>query len=467
MLRRLLSAFLFSVLTLAWPVSIHAASSSLVISEIQTGSATSASTEFVELQNISESPIDINGWLLEYKSATSPNTPGAWVKHAGVSGTIAPGAYFLVATKSSIAGAGAVWTDGMASTGGHVRLVDNHGAVIDAVGYGNANSAENTPAALPAAGKSISRALEAGLSVDTDNNLEDFEPASTPSPGKAAAATVSASPTGTLQPSPGPKPAGGTSTAAPAADSDFSAISITELFVDPAAPLTDAHDEFIELHNSSDVDVNIAGLKLQCGSNFHDSYTLPSTIVPAGGYTVVYSTATKLALTNSGGSARLMTASGSVVDVTEAYTAAPSGQSWSSFDDGWHWTTTPTAGSANVLTSPVVSPKASAKASTATAQDKAIASKASTAKVSSPARTSTSRVAAAAKIAKAATKVTKPFSAASAALAENPGAASNGRWLLAGLAGLTIGYGLYEYRHHIYNFIEISKRYLRARRNPS
>ncbi len=452
MIRRLVLSVLVLVFSCGLPAMSWAAGASVVVSEIQTGSTTLASQEFIELQNISAAAVDLSGWHIEYKSATSPNTASSWTKHADLSGSLAAGDYYLVATKGYLANTDAVWSDGLASSGGHVRLVDSRGLVVDVVGYGNANSPETAAASAPAAGKSISRKVDAaGIALDSDNNSADFDASATSTPKGATALAGPTNPSPSTPPGASPTPilppAAGTA-------GNYDGLLINELYIDPASPLSDAKDEFIELFNTSGEAINIGGLKLQCGSNFHDSYTLPAaTTIVASGYLALYSSTTKLALTNSGGAARLVTATGQVIDASTSYSAAPSGQTWSSFEEGWRWTVTATPGATNIFTQPASAAKSSASSSSS----KATSSK-----------SSTSKVAAAAKAAKAtASKTVKDVATASAALAENPAAQNNGRWLLGGLAGLTMGYGLYEYRHHIYNFIEISKRYLRARRKAS
>ncbi len=47
-----------------------ASSSTITVSEVQTGSAASASQEFVEFYNQSDHDISLAGWSLDYKSAT-------------------------------------------------------------------------------------------------------------------------------------------------------------------------------------------------------------------------------------------------------------------------------------------------------------------------------------------------------------------------------------------------------------
>lgn len=91
-------------------------------------------------------------------------------------------------------------------------------------------------------------------------------------------------------------------------------LQITELLPDPASPLTDANDEFVELYNNSPVAATLVGYTLQTGANYTYSYKFTDTdVVPAYGYAAFYSSATKLALSNTNGGARLLNASQQVV----------------------------------------------------------------------------------------------------------------------------------------------------------
>lgn len=69
------------VLTTAF---VSAAQKQILITEVQTGSANSASEEFVEIYNTTNQDIDISGWSLYYKSATGTS----WGKKATVGGGI-------------------------------------------------------------------------------------------------------------------------------------------------------------------------------------------------------------------------------------------------------------------------------------------------------------------------------------------------------------------------------------------
>jgi hypothetical protein len=213
-------------------------------------------------------------------------------------------------------------------------------------------------------------------------------------------------------------------------------IQISELLPDPAAPATDAADEFIELYNPNPVDVDLDGYSLETGAKLSDSYTLANVTIPAGGYLALYSSQTSLALANAGSSVALFDDAGNEVGSTISYATAKTGQAYIELGGVWQWTTTPTPGQPNVLTLPPT-PVAAAKSKPAPK-----------AKAVSP------------KVAKSkATKASKT-KAVLAAAAKPQGAT----WLLYGLAGLTIGFVIYEFRHDVLDLIQRYRRHQGNRR---
>jgi hypothetical protein len=88
------------------PASPDACAGSLVISQLYAGGGADSSTyahDFVELHNRSAAPIALGSWSIQYSSATSAN----WARFQ-LSGTLAPGGYWLVRTGN--AGGGVVIT---------------------------------------------------------------------------------------------------------------------------------------------------------------------------------------------------------------------------------------------------------------------------------------------------------------------------------------------------------------------
>lgn len=228
----------------------------------------------------------------------------------------------------------------------------------------------------------------------------------------------------------------------PASDdsSGDSAIHITELMPDPVSPLTDAKDEYIELFNAGPNPVNLKGYSIKTGSTLSSKHTLASTTLAPGAHLALMSTSTKASLANAGSSVALYTPGGTQIGSTIIYSAAKPGLAWALVGDSWAWTTTPTPSATNVLTQPV---------STVAAPGTAKA--AATPKASKAKTTGTVKA--------AATKSTSPTKTPAPAVAG--ASASNGRWLLFALAGLTIAYIIYEFRYDIRNF------YYRLRRHSS
>ena len=189
---------------------------------------------------------------------------------------------------------------------------------------------ETSPAPKPTAAKSLSRKVVDGAYVDTDNNSTDFElstasprniniePADPdPSPDPVSDPTVPEVPVDTGLPIAEPDIVPPTETAPlpevvspdPVIPIDSLVLllppKITELYPDPAAPETDADDEFVELFNPNPVDMTLTNFKLQTGSTFSHSFSLSGVTIPAGRYLALKSSDTSLALSNSGGAARM------------------------------------------------------------------------------------------------------------------------------------------------------------------
>ncbi|HUC87301.1 MAG TPA: lamin tail domain-containing protein [Candidatus Saccharimonadales bacterium] len=432
-------------------------SSHVVISEVETGTTASASQEFVELYNPTGSSITVNGWTVEYKAATSTDTAANWVKHATLAGTIVPYGFYLVAPKTYLAMADADWSATLAGSGGNLRVRDDSGEVIDQLGYGTtANAAEGgAPALAPAAGQSLERLpgrldeLD-GNGVDTDVNAADFilrtdpQPQSSESlpepPGADDSDLVVGSltdPTATTDSDSDTSEAAAADDSAPA-DESYAPVDITELLVNPMTPFTDAHDEFVELYNPTDSPIDLAGYTIRAGSKFHSYYVLPDTTLSPGTYTAFYSSQTKVAMPNDGGAVEVLDPTGMVVDVTPPYGAAPEGQSWARFDDGWHWTLQLTPGQPNVLATAVtLAPATSTKAAKAARKTspKAAATKKAKAKKVTVKHPRTKKP-----------KATTPKLPAELTAAHSLQPAT---WLIIGLAALTIGYALYEFRYDI------------------
>jgi predicted extracellular nuclease len=169
--------------------------------------------DFVELFNRSGAPASLDGWSLQYASATGTGNLGATAGQLTElpSVVLAPGQSFLVQQSGGTVGAPLPtpdWVDptpiAMGATAGKVALVRQattvgcngsnspcgpaqEALIVDLVGWGNANYAET--AAAPTAGNATAVLRVGGGCVDSNNNASDFVVA-TPEPHNTATPAI-------------------------------------------------------------------------------------------------------------------------------------------------------------------------------------------------------------------------------------------------------------------------------------
>jgi len=221
-------------------------------------------------------------------------------------------------------------------------------------------------------------------------------------------------------------------------------VIITELLPNPASPQTDEADEFVELYNPGIDALDLDGYKVQTGSNYSYSFTIDSQTIPAGGYLVLTSSNTGLTLANSAGQARLLSPNGTTVSQTDPYQDAPEGRAWTLSDGVWQWSSSPTPGSANVIT--IGSPTKSNK-------------KSSTKKSTKAAKTTKPK-------SKKAKKTSKSKATAGTASGDNssPPVQPLHMAVLVAVGAAALLYGAYEYRQDVANFFYKFRRNREIRR---
>ena len=208
---------LFSAFLISTPPAAHASATGIVISQVYGGGGNAGSTfknDFIEIFNADGAPVDLTGWSVQYASAA-----GTTWQVTALSGSIAPGQYFLIQESQGAGGTtnlptpNATGTIAMAATAGKVALVSSTtalsgscpvgGAIVDFVGYGTGASGascfEGTAAAPTLTNTTADLRKNNGLQ-DTDNNSADFAtgapnprntPVGTTNPSGAGAATPS------------------------------------------------------------------------------------------------------------------------------------------------------------------------------------------------------------------------------------------------------------------------------------
>ncbi|HXH92718.1 MAG TPA: DNA/RNA non-specific endonuclease, partial [Thermoanaerobaculia bacterium] len=166
----------------------------VVISTVYGGGGNSGSTlknDYVELFNRGTQTVALSGWFVHYSSATATtwnSPPSAGTTPTALSGTIAPGHYYLVQEAAGAAGTvnlptpDATGTIALSATAAKIALADTAtigvqcptgGSIADFVGYGpTANCSETSPTAVLA---NTTAALRKNNGcTDTNNNNSDF-----------------------------------------------------------------------------------------------------------------------------------------------------------------------------------------------------------------------------------------------------------------------------------------------------
>ena len=166
-------------------------SNGVVISQVYAGGGVSASSlfshDFIELFNRGTSPVNVNGWSVQWVAATG----STWTQITALPNvTLQPGQYLLIQQATGGAGGDPLPTADVAGTipmdtsSGKVALTNNTntligacptgGAIVDFVGYGGgANCFEGVlPTSAPSVTNSAKR--QSGGCVDNDQNRYDF-----------------------------------------------------------------------------------------------------------------------------------------------------------------------------------------------------------------------------------------------------------------------------------------------------
>ncbi|MFG2078014.1 ExeM/NucH family extracellular endonuclease [Nonomuraea maritima] len=209
-----------------------AAAGTVVISQVYGGGGNSGApfaNDYVELFNRGGAPVSLDGWSVQYTSATGTGNFAA--NRTSLSGTLAPGRYHLVQLAaganpgtplpapdttgginvSATAGKMALVrsADGLACNGSTTACTPEQLALVaDLVGFGTANFSEG--GAAPGLSNTTAAIRRNGGCADTDDNSADFE-AAAPSPRNSATPAAPCEgggedPTPTPTPTPDPTP---------------------------------------------------------------------------------------------------------------------------------------------------------------------------------------------------------------------------------------------------------------------
>ncbi len=164
-------------------------SPSVVISQLYGGGGNAGSTyknDFIELYNGGSTTVSLSGWSVQYASATG----SSW-QVTNLSGTLAPGRYYLVQESAGAGGTTDLPTPDasgpitMSATAGKVALVNSttalsgtgcptSAAIVDFVGFGTTANCFEGSAPTPAPSNTAAVLRANGGRQDTDQNATDF-----------------------------------------------------------------------------------------------------------------------------------------------------------------------------------------------------------------------------------------------------------------------------------------------------
>ncbi len=123
-------------------------------------------------------------------------------------------------------------------------------------------------------------------------------------------------------------------------------IVFNEILPAPEGP--DKENEWIEIYNKNNFEVNLSGWKIKDAEGKTVVYTFPSNSkIKARGYLLLTRTATEITLNNTGDELILFDNQGQLIDKTK-YQSAPKGKSYNLIDSSWNWSENPTPGAKNI-----------------------------------------------------------------------------------------------------------------------
>lgn len=336
------------------------AQKTITLTEVQAnGEGTGTTTqELIELYNPSAEPVNMLGWSIVYVNSSAKETvlytftdaflflPDTFVigKNNATAATYLPD---TVADFTYTNGA-----NGLAASAGGVLVKDAELTIVDEVYWTSSATFVNDKTITGLAnGTSLQRKCDATQTlVDTNTNVNDYF-VGTPTP-----AAYTCDPPIVEEPEESEvvdPPVEEPEEEVPITVRERLPLTINEVFVDPASPLTDSTNEYVELYNPNAKNADISGYTIKAGTTTLYSYTFPEgSVIDMNGYVSVTSGDTALALANSGGAVVLYDDTGAVVDEV-TYGKAVSGSAWAYTDAAtWEWTTSPTFNAKNIITLP-------------------------------------------------------------------------------------------------------------------
>jgi hypothetical protein len=358
-------------------VPAHAASSTLVIAQIQAGAISTetaaATQEFISVYNNSTQDIDVTSWCLTNKTGlafacVTPTITGQRL-------FLASHQYMVIASDSFAARHPGIVPDiiypttnatsgSLTGSSDTISLKDASGAVVDSFTW-SASIAGGTVYQRVAASDLVSLA-----DTDTTADFVKLQGVVVPASGMYEEVVIidqcsnleavqSTIPVGYFQDSEGnclqdaclnldgPQlavPEEYVERSAGECVYDYALLKITELLPNVAG--VDTGYEFVELYNPTDRIVSLVNYRLKVGTKLYD-FSAGSSIGP-GEYRAFYNSEIAFTLPNTTANVILLGDDGSVIDQPAAYDGPAEDMAWTLIDGMWQYTNQPTPAAENL-----------------------------------------------------------------------------------------------------------------------
>lgn len=327
----LISLAIFFISLFCFSVVEAANVSDVVINEIAwMGTSASANDEWLELYNNTSNPITLDGWLIKANDGTPD------IKLAG---TIPANGYYLLErtddnTLPNVT-ADLIYKGALGNTGEDLKLYDNQNNLIDEVncagkwfagdnttkqtmetlrqaqGENRAWQTSENPGGTPKAQNSTSAVIESGGEARPLQELKEE--------AKEVGPLITY-PTGVV---------------------------LNEILPNPEGP--DEINEWIELYNSNNFEVDLSGWKIEDIEGAKTIYIFDKNAkIAPNGYLILKRPDTKITLNNSKDGLNLLRPDNKIID-SLTYNAAPKNQSYNKANSGWQWSASLTPGNKNII----------------------------------------------------------------------------------------------------------------------
>ena len=321
--------------------------------------------EFVELFNPGGAAVNIGNWMIK-KSGSCASSSGAAVSNlvtipagtilkAGQHYLLAAAGSYLASSSSTSPRPDLTFPASLADDGG-LALVNSAGSLVDQVGMCSSTRYREGTTLSPLEGASDSsyERKPGGLTAcyDTNNNSADFalltvaSPLNKSSPITMCTGVLTSTPTRTLVPTRTPTPIPGV-------------VVINEFLPHPRRDwngdgTANTADEYIELMNMGTRSVNLRNWRLDNGAGT-PAYTLTALTLLPRQIALYFRSVTGLALSDGGGSVRLVKPNGTTADIYNYPPVAAADVTWCRLPDGsgvWTFACRPSPSSPNAPLGP-------------------------------------------------------------------------------------------------------------------